>query len=168
MTERSGNSHGNKVPFNGYNSEEYLDRLEPNGNIPTNKSDLGYGKRKYKFLLFFHFFFCYFTFFDSILILFPLFTFWVTTWMYLIMWNGFTDSIQLTSIHWLQSIYAYLLWAWTKRSISFLVLFFASFVWTQISIWTGICLNILVPFFYFLSVIVIERWLAFKNKRFHL
>lgn len=44
--DRSGNSHGNKVPFNGYNSEEYLDRLEPNGNIPANKSDLGYGKRK--------------------------------------------------------------------------------------------------------------------------
>lgn len=42
-----GNNHG-KVPFNGYNSEEYLDRLEPNGNIPANKSDLGYGKRKLK------------------------------------------------------------------------------------------------------------------------
>lgn len=41
-----GNTHGNKAPFNGYNSEEYLDRLEPNGNIPANKSDLGYGKRK--------------------------------------------------------------------------------------------------------------------------
>lgn len=41
---RSG--HSNEVPFNGYNSEEYLDRLEPNGNIPANKSDLGYGKRK--------------------------------------------------------------------------------------------------------------------------
>lgn len=24
-----------------------MDRLEPNGNIPANKSDLGYGKRKY-------------------------------------------------------------------------------------------------------------------------
>lgn len=46
---RSG--HSNEVPFNGYNSEEYLDRLEPNGNIPNipaNKSDLGYGKRKLK------------------------------------------------------------------------------------------------------------------------
>lgn len=42
-----GNSHGNKVSYNGYNSEEYLDRLETNGNIPANKSDLGYGKRKY-------------------------------------------------------------------------------------------------------------------------
>ena len=41
-----GNNHNSKVPFNGYNSEEYLDRLEPNGNIPANKSDLGYGKRK--------------------------------------------------------------------------------------------------------------------------
>lgn len=41
-----GNSHGNKVSYNGYNSEEYLDRLETNGNIPANKSDLGYGKRK--------------------------------------------------------------------------------------------------------------------------
>ncbi|XP_055323897.1 cyclin-dependent kinase 14 isoform X4 [Sitodiplosis mosellana] len=40
---RSG--HSNEVPFNGYNSEEYLDRLEPNGNIPANKSDLGYGKQ---------------------------------------------------------------------------------------------------------------------------
>ncbi|KAJ6641370.1 hypothetical protein Bhyg_06309 [Pseudolycoriella hygida] len=39
-----GNNHNSKVPFNGYNSEEYLDRLEPNGNIPVNKSDLGYGK----------------------------------------------------------------------------------------------------------------------------
>lgn len=41
-----GNNQSNKIPFNGYNSEEYLDRLEPNGNIPANKSDLGYGKRK--------------------------------------------------------------------------------------------------------------------------
>ncbi|XP_055383792.1 cyclin-dependent kinase 14 [Condylostylus longicornis] len=29
-------NHGNKVPYNGYNSEEYLDKLEPNGNIPSN------------------------------------------------------------------------------------------------------------------------------------
>lgn len=49
-----GNNHSNKVPYNGYNSEEYLDRLEPNGNIPANKSDLGYGKRKYKNTLFMH------------------------------------------------------------------------------------------------------------------
>lgn len=48
---RSG--HSNEVPFNGYNSEEYLDRLEPNGNIPANKSDLGYGKRKWN-VYFFH------------------------------------------------------------------------------------------------------------------
>lgn len=45
-----GNNHNSKVPFNGYNSEEYLDRLEPNGNIPVNKSDLGYSKRKYSHL----------------------------------------------------------------------------------------------------------------------
>lgn len=45
---RHGNNHSNsKAPFNGYTSEEYLDRLEPNGNIPANKSDLGYGKREY-------------------------------------------------------------------------------------------------------------------------
>lgn len=44
-----GNNHNSKVPFNGYNSEEFLDRLEPNGNIPVNKSDLGYSKRKYLF-----------------------------------------------------------------------------------------------------------------------
>uniref|UniRef100_A0A1L8DKM5 cyclin-dependent kinase n=1 Tax=Nyssomyia neivai TaxID=330878 RepID=A0A1L8DKM5_9DIPT len=37
-------NHGSKVPFNGYNSDEYLDRLEPNGNIPADKSDLRYGK----------------------------------------------------------------------------------------------------------------------------
>lgn len=43
-----GNNHGNKVPFNGYNSEEYLDRLEPNGNIPANKSDLGHRLSEYK------------------------------------------------------------------------------------------------------------------------
>ncbi len=46
-----GNNHNSKVPFNGYNSEEYLDRLEPNGNIPVNKSDLGYSKRKYIFTM---------------------------------------------------------------------------------------------------------------------
>uniref|UniRef100_A0A1B0GL60 Uncharacterized protein n=1 Tax=Lutzomyia longipalpis TaxID=7200 RepID=A0A1B0GL60_LUTLO len=38
-------NHGSKVPFNGYNSDEYLDRLEPNGNIPADKSDLRYGKQ---------------------------------------------------------------------------------------------------------------------------
>lgn len=36
-------NHGNKVPFNGYNSEEYLDRLEPNGNIPADKTNCRYG-----------------------------------------------------------------------------------------------------------------------------
>ncbi|KAL5293281.1 CDK14 family protein [Megaselia abdita] len=38
-----GHNHGNKVPYNGYNSEEYLDRLEPNGNIPSDKSSCRYG-----------------------------------------------------------------------------------------------------------------------------
>lgn len=38
-----GHNHGNKVPYNGYNSEEYLDRLEPNGNIPSDKSNCRYG-----------------------------------------------------------------------------------------------------------------------------
>lgn len=33
-----GHNRGNKVPFNGYTSEEYLDRLEPNGNIPVDKT----------------------------------------------------------------------------------------------------------------------------------
>lgn len=32
-----GHNRGGKVPFNGYTSEEYLDRLEPNGNIPADK-----------------------------------------------------------------------------------------------------------------------------------
>lgn len=42
---RGGHSHnhGNKVPYNGYNSEEYLDRLEPNGNIPSDKNNCRYG-----------------------------------------------------------------------------------------------------------------------------
>lgn len=31
-----------KLPFNGY-SDEFLDRLEPNGNIPADK-DLRYGE----------------------------------------------------------------------------------------------------------------------------
>ncbi|XP_034655598.1 cyclin-dependent kinase 14 isoform X2 [Drosophila subobscura] len=35
-------NHGNKVPYNGYNSEEYLDRLEPNGNIPADKTNCRY------------------------------------------------------------------------------------------------------------------------------
>lgn len=35
-------SHG-KLPYNGY-SDEFLDRLEPNGNIPASKGDIGYGK----------------------------------------------------------------------------------------------------------------------------
>ncbi|XP_065074624.1 cyclin-dependent kinase 14 [Ochlerotatus camptorhynchus] len=33
-----GHNRGSKVPFNGYTSEEYLDRLEPNGNIPVDKT----------------------------------------------------------------------------------------------------------------------------------
>lgn len=40
-----GHNRGSKVPFNGYTSEEYLDRLEPNGNIP----DKTYNKRKYPY-----------------------------------------------------------------------------------------------------------------------
>lgn len=33
-----GHNRGGKGPFNGYTSEEYLDRLEPNGNIPVDKT----------------------------------------------------------------------------------------------------------------------------------
>lgn len=53
---RGGHSHnhGNKVPYNGYNSEEYLDRLEPNGNIPTDKTNCRYGG---EFLIEIYFFF---------------------------------------------------------------------------------------------------------------
>lgn len=39
-----GHNRGGKVPFNGYTSEEYLDRLEPNGNIPADKQT--YHKRE--------------------------------------------------------------------------------------------------------------------------
>ena len=35
-------NRGAKLPFNGY-SDEFLDRLEPNGNIPNDK-DCRYGK----------------------------------------------------------------------------------------------------------------------------
>jgi cyclin-dependent kinase 14 len=35
-------TRASKLPYNGY-SDEFLDRLEPNGNIPTDK-DLRYGK----------------------------------------------------------------------------------------------------------------------------
>lgn len=48
----SHHNHGNKVPYNGYNSEEYLDRLEPNGNIPADKTNCRYGG---KFFFFFSF-----------------------------------------------------------------------------------------------------------------
>lgn len=41
-----GHNHGSKVPYNGYNSEEFLDRLEPNGNIPADKSNCRYGDRE--------------------------------------------------------------------------------------------------------------------------
>lgn len=58
-THRSGNNHSNKGTFNGYNSEEYLDRLEPNGNIPPNKSDLGFTKRKLTQIIMYHrFYYC--------------------------------------------------------------------------------------------------------------
>lgn len=35
-------NHG-RLPYNGY-SDEFLDRLEPNGNIPPGKGDIRYGK----------------------------------------------------------------------------------------------------------------------------
>lgn len=38
------NRGNNKMPYNGY-SEEYLDRLEPNGNIAAEKS---FNKRKFQ------------------------------------------------------------------------------------------------------------------------
>ncbi|XP_049863223.1 cyclin-dependent kinase 14 isoform X1 [Schistocerca gregaria] len=38
------NSRGGKLPYNGY-SDEFLDRLEPNGNIPADKDLRGYGLR---------------------------------------------------------------------------------------------------------------------------
>lgn len=49
-TTNNHNHHGhnrsnNKMPYNGY-SEEYLDRLETNGNIPADKS---FNKRKFMF-----------------------------------------------------------------------------------------------------------------------
>lgn len=40
----ASHTRGSKSQYNGYNSEEYLDRLEPNGNIPADKSS--YNKRK--------------------------------------------------------------------------------------------------------------------------
>lgn len=40
------NTTGKSHQYNGYNSEEYLDRLEQNGNIPSDKSS--YNKRKYE------------------------------------------------------------------------------------------------------------------------
>lgn len=43
---RIGHKHcSSKVPYNGYNSDEYLDRLEPNGNIPVDKSSMRYDWR---------------------------------------------------------------------------------------------------------------------------
>lgn len=47
--EQEDHSPG-KLPYNGY-SDEFLDRLEPNGNIPEGKSDLKYGT-SYSFFLF--------------------------------------------------------------------------------------------------------------------
>lgn len=40
--EADEHNHG-KLPYNGY-SDEFLDRLEPNGNIPPGKGDIRYGK----------------------------------------------------------------------------------------------------------------------------
>ncbi|CAH0547768.1 unnamed protein product [Brassicogethes aeneus] len=39
--EAEEHNHG-KMPYNGY-SDEFLDRLEPNGNIPAGKGDIRYG-----------------------------------------------------------------------------------------------------------------------------
>lgn len=53
---RGGHNHGNKVPYNGYTSEEFLDRLEPNGNnIQSDKTS--FGKRKC-FIIFYFFCVC--------------------------------------------------------------------------------------------------------------
>lgn len=41
---RNSSSTGKSHQYNGYTSEEYLDRLEPNGNIPSDKS--AYNKRE--------------------------------------------------------------------------------------------------------------------------
>lgn len=43
--EQEDQSHG-KLPYNGY-SDEFLDRLEPNGNIPAGKGDIRYGKLRF-------------------------------------------------------------------------------------------------------------------------
>lgn len=40
--EAEEHNHG-KLPYNGY-SDEFLDRLEPNGNIPADKVNIRYGK----------------------------------------------------------------------------------------------------------------------------
>ncbi|XP_018575483.1 cyclin-dependent kinase 14 isoform X4 [Anoplophora glabripennis] len=40
--EAEEHNHG-KLPYNGY-SDEFLDRLEPNGNIPAGKGDIRYGE----------------------------------------------------------------------------------------------------------------------------
>ncbi|XP_060534809.1 cyclin-dependent kinase 14 isoform X2 [Cylas formicarius] len=39
--EHNHHHHGTKLQYNGY-SDEFLDRLEPNGNIPTSKRDIRY------------------------------------------------------------------------------------------------------------------------------
>lgn len=41
--EDSDDQNHGKLPYNGY-SDEFLDRLEPNGNIPPGKGDIRYGK----------------------------------------------------------------------------------------------------------------------------
>lgn len=46
------NHHHGKLPYNGY-SDEFLDRLEPNGNIPAGKGDIRYGKPCYSVWSFF-------------------------------------------------------------------------------------------------------------------
>lgn len=41
-----GGGVGTKGQFNGFTSDEYLDRLEPKGNVQNEKSDKRYAKRK--------------------------------------------------------------------------------------------------------------------------
>lgn len=44
MSKEDSEDHGHgKLPYNGY-SDEFLDRLEPNGNIPAGKGDIRYGE----------------------------------------------------------------------------------------------------------------------------
>lgn len=42
-----GGGVGTKGQYNGFTSDEYLDRLEPKGNVQNEKSDKRYAKRKF-------------------------------------------------------------------------------------------------------------------------